>query len=463
MKDKKIIALIVVIVILVFGLAYAKSKSPRAVDWKPTFINTKTSPYGTYITYKLLDSIFYKENIRTTRVPIYNNLKKGLDAYFGKDETYDSDSYESYDYGQQNDDSDTDYIDETYTMSDIPDEDYSDADSLEYVEEDSDPTAWYHYMDNLPDTSSYLFINREFSLDKLDLEYLLDFAGLGNNVFISAEFFDSKLKDTLGIRSSKPYTYGDTIYTLSDYPANKYRFQSLNGSTKLNTDSCTHPVRVLALNNVKDTVFIDISYGKGHIYLHTIPTAFANVNMLQTDKYDFGFRCLSYLPQNSKIVWDEYQKQGSIAEGSTFKVMLENPPLRTALYIILGGFLLFMIFRAKRTQRVIPVIQPPVNSSLEFLGTISNLYYKKKDLHTIVEKRHAYFLDFIRKNYYMSTENIDNDFTNVLSAKSGVDKDKLNELFLLFKDMTSLAYIPNETFLKYNHLLEEFYRNVKNK
>lgn len=185
--------------------------------------------------------------------------------------------------------------------------------------------------------------------------------------------------------------------------------------------------------------------------------------MLQTDKYDFGFRCLSYLPQNSKIVWDEYQKQGSIAEGSTFKVMLENPPLRTALYIILGGFLLFMIFRAKRTQRVIPVIQPPVNSSLEFLGTISNLYYKKKDLHTIVEKRHAYFLDFIRKNYYMSTENIDNDFTNVLSAKSGVDKDKLNELFLLFKDMTSLAYIPNETFLKYNHLLEEFYRNVKNK
>ncbi len=143
--------------------------------------------------------------------------------------------------------------------------------------------------------------------------------------------------------------------------------------------------------------------------------------------------------------------------------MLSNPPLRIALYIILGGLLLFMIFRAKRTQRIIPVIKPPVNSSLEFLNTLSNLYYKKRDFHTIVEKRHAYFLDYIRKHYYMSTENIDNEFINVLSAKSGSDKDKLSELFLIYKDVSTLAFMPNESFLKYNSLLEEFYRTVKNK
>ena len=219
----------------------------------------------------------------------------------------------------------------------------------------------------------------------------------------------------------------------------------------------------MAFNNKKDTVFIDVKYGKGHIYLHSVPSAFANVNMLQTGKYDFGFRCLSYLPKNSKIIWDEYQKQGSLGEGSDFKVMLNNPPLRVALYAILIGFLLFMLFRSKRIQRAIPIIKPPVNSSLEFLGTISNLYYRKNDFMTILIKRHAYFLDYIRKHYYMSTENIDNEFVNVLSAKSGMDKDRLSELFHIYKDLSTLAFIETQPFLRYNNLLEEFYRTVKNK
>ena len=170
------------------------------------------------------------------------------------------------------------------------------------------------------------------------------------------------------------------------------------------------------------------------------------------------------MPQNSKVIWDEYQKQGGTdANSSIFKAMLSNPLLRIALYLILGGLFLFVIFRAKRTQRIIPVIKPHINSSLEFLGTISNLYYRKKDFKTIAEKRHAYFLDYIRKNYYMSTEKINDDFLDVLSAKSGVERDKLSNLFNLYNDIIILPYAPNDIFLQYNSLLEEFYRKVKNK
>lgn len=403
-----------------------------------TFINTKTAPYGTYITYQLLEDVFEKGSIRTTRRPVYNNLKSGIDPYIYPEEDYD------------------------YPVAEDENEDYSEEylDSVYYI----NPTYWYHNLKNIPDTTSYLFINRTFDVDDLDLEYLLDFVGLGNNVFISAEDYSRKFTDTLGIKTSMNYNRDDSIFVLSEHPEKKYPFKTVYGTTRFNVDSCKHPVRVLATTKTtNDTVFIDLTYGKGHIYLHTVPTAFANINMINLEKYDFGFRALSYLPQNSKIIWDEYQKQGAIGEGSDFKVMLSNPPLRIALYIILGGLLLFMIFRAKRTQRIIPVIKPPVNSSLEFLNTLSNLYYKKRDFHTIVEKRHAYFLDYIRKHYYMSTENIDNEFINVLSAKSGSDKDKLSELFLIYKDVSTLAFMPNESFLKYNSLLEEFYRTVKNK
>lgn len=430
MKDKKMMILLAVIVLLLFGLSFLKTRAPKPVDWEPSFVNTKTTPYGTYITYQLLSDIFEKENIKSTRTPVYNNVKGEVSKYLDIDEDLDDDlkSYREV-FGD-----------------------------MEY-----DPSSWIHDLESIEDTTSYIFINTRFSVEKLDLEYLLYFVALGNNAFISAEIFDTKLMDTLRIGRNMQYFKADTLFTLADYPEKKYNFGNINGQIKFNIDSCQQPVRPLAFNNKKDTTFIEIQYGNGHFYLHTMPSAFANVNMLQSKKYDFGFRCLSYLPQNSKIIWDEYQKQGAIGEGSDFKMMLQNPSLRIALYIILAGLLLFMIFRAKRTQRIIPIIKPPVNSSVEFLNTISNLYYRKKDFNFITEKRHAYFLDFIRKNYYMNTETIDNDFINVLSAKSGVDKDKLSELFALYRDLSTLRYIPNETFLQYNSLLEEFYRNVKNK
>lgn len=463
MKDKKTTILIAAIVILVIGLSFAKSSAPKPVDWKPTFVNTKTAPYGTYITYESLGELFDSKNIRSTRVPIYNNLKNSNSKYLYYEDNTENSGYENNQYNYS--DSDDEIL-----VSDS--DELIDTESIDYQEEDSeadslstnyDPSTWFLDLENIPDTTSYIFINTMFSLDKLDLEYLLDFAGLGNNVFISTEVFDAKLMDTLKIKSDIHYYANDTIYTLTDYPQREYNIGNLYGLVTLNTDSCLYPVHVLATNNKKDTVFIDVKYGKGHIFLHTIPAAFTNLYMLQTRKYDFGFRSLSYLPQNSKILWDEYQKQGISDNNSEFRVMLANPPLRTALYIILAGLLLFMIFRAKRIQRIIPVIKPPVNSSLEFLGTISNLYYRKKDFATIAAKRHAYFLDFIRKHYYMATENIDGEFINVLSAKSGIDKDKLSELFSLYKDLIILPYVSNEMFLKYNSLLEEFYKNVKNK
>lgn len=63
----------------------------------------------------------------------------------------------------------------------------------------------------------------------------------------------------------------------------------------------------------------------------------------------------------------------------------------------------------------------------------------------------------------MSTEKINDDFLDVLSAKSGVERDKLSNLFNLYNDIIILPYAPNDIFLQYNSLLEEFYRKVKNK
>lgn len=485
MKDKKYIITIVVIILMMIGLALIKTNKPLPPDWTPTFINTKTDPYGTYITYQLLGDIFDKKNIRSTRRPVYNNLKKNVDDYFGYDDEpyYKEDQYSRDDYEDDYDEEDILLQDSIISLIKADDrfsaiklyrertgaglyvsKQYVDA-LADYLErETKDPSEWYRNLDAISDTTSYVFINQDFKIDKLDLEYLLDFVGIGNDVFISAESFSRNLLDSLKMKTKRISRSSDTIFSLVDSPGKKYSFGSIYSQVKLTSDKKNRlSVRALGFNNSWDTVFVDVKYGKGHFYLHTMPSAFANINLLKADKYDFAFRSLSYLPRTSKVIWDEYQKQGPIGENSEFRVIFDSLPLRIAFYIIIGGLLLLMIFRAKRNQRAIPVINPPVNSSVEFLNTISNLYYRKKDFKNIAEKRHAYFLDFIRKNYYMSTENINDEFITVLSSKSGLDKGKLNELFTLYKDIATLPYISNDVFLKYNSLLEEFYKKAKNK
>jgi len=60
----------------------------------------------------------------------------------------------------------------------------------------------------------------------------------------------------------------------------------------------------------------------------------------------------------------------------------------------------------------------------------------------------------------MQTENVDKDFINILSAKSGMDSTRLSQLFTTYKEIRVLPYMSNDAFLRYNSLLEEFYRTA---
>lgn len=457
-KNKKLIIVAAIAGIIVIGIIYTlRTMREKSKMWEATYANNDTRPYGTYISYQLLSDVFNPKKIISTRKPIYNNLKDSLSQYFyypedDKDRRYSINIPSSY---TQEDDiieiEESDDEEDTLT--------YNDSD--ENKGDNSDPLAFYKDM-SIRDTASYVFVNSSFTMQDAELKYLLNFVGLGNNVFISAESFSYNLMDTLGVKANGQYNSSDTIYTLTDYKKKKYSISPLFYRAKLNADSCKLPVRVLGVSTINnDTVFMQVKYGCGNFYFHTIPTAFTNINMLDLEKYDFGFRCLSYLPYNNSVIWDEYQTQGPV--NNLFQEMLKNHSLKIALLLILVGFGLFVIFRAKRVQRVIPIIKAPVNSSIEFLDTISNLFYKKMDAKSIVQKRQAYLLDFIRKNYYLTTENPDGEFFKNLSAKSTMDVEKLEELFSVYNDINTLHYIPNDTFLKYNSILEEFYRTTKHK
>ena len=59
--------------------------------------------------------------------------------------------------------------------------------------------------------------------------------------------------------------------------------------------------------------------------------------------------------------------------------------------------------QGKRKQRIIPVITPLKNTSLEFVETIGRLYYQKGTRSGIAHKKIIFFLDFIRTRYNIAT------------------------------------------------------------
>ena len=94
---------------------------------------------------------------------------------------------------------------------------------------------------------------------------------------------------------------------------------------------------------------------------------------------------------------------------------------------------IFMLFSAKRKQRVVPIIPPVNNTTVDFTKTIGNLYLQEGDHHTIIGKKIIYFLEKIRTDYLLDTFDLDETFVNRLHQKTGKDKADIEHVIQLIK------------------------------
>ncbi|MBL0018352.1 MAG: hypothetical protein IPP17_18390 [Bacteroidetes bacterium] len=133
-------------------------------------------------------------------------------------------------------------------------------------------------------------------------------------------------------------------------------------------------------------MFIRIDMGEGSFYLHSVPLMFTNYFMVDPVNNQYISKALSFLPVQD-VIWDEYFKPGKVKTDSPVGHLLEQPALRWAWILALAGVLLFMVFESKRKQRIIPVIEPLNNTTLEFTKTVGILYFAHGDHKDISEKK----------------------------------------------------------------------------
>ena len=115
----------------------------------------------------------------------------------------------------------------------------------------------------------------------------------------------------------------------------------------------------------------------------------------------------------------------------------------------------------KRKQRVINIVKPNANTTVTFTETVGRLYLQKKNNSHIAEKMITYFYEHVRKKYFIGTAIINDEFINSLSGKSGVSKEKTQQLFSLIERIQSDENVDDTELLLLNTEIENFYKNQR--
>jgi len=326
-------------------------------------------------------------------------------------------------------------------------------------------STFYEFQDSLQDSLNFLSISDTFNPDDEDVIKLLEWVDRGGHVFISAEYFYGQFADTLKINSS------DYYYKIENFNP----FNRKEDTAKLvfshpdlrNEDVYSYPrnnihnyfdefdsvrTSVVAINDLDLPVTLRIKWGKGELYLNSTPMVFTNAYMLQGKNHQFVARSLSLLPPHD-LWWTLYYHLGRMEAGTPLRFILSNEPLRWAYYLIVSSLLIFMVTEFKRKQRIIPVIKPLENTTLEFIETIGALYYQKADHKGMASKKIVFFYEFLRSRYGLGHQS-DPHFQISLARRTGKEIKEVKELFQKIAEIESRDTISAEELISLNRELE---------
>lgn len=322
----------------------------------------------------------------------------------------------------------------------------------------------YNQLNNLGDSNTaYLLIDPEITMSAEDIDVLLNYVIDGNYVFLSSGNINKLLSDTLKVEMKRRFDLLNQDSVTINFTSPVLRAEKNYGSQRMTLDGYfnkfdTATTVVLGKNHLNDVNFIRMPYGEGAFFIHALPLCFSNYFMLRPFNSDYTAKALSYLPPNiHTIFWDEYYKRDDKNIRHPLRYILNNQWLRAAYYLGLLTILLFIFFEMKRRQRVIAVMAPLRNSSLDFVQTVGNVYFNKRDNKNISTKKINYFLAYIRAGLFLSTSYLNDEFVRALSKKTSVPEEKIRELVSLINEVQQNTNTNDAQLLELNWRMEEFY------
>jgi len=328
------------------------------------------------------------------------------------------------------------------------------------------------------EATDYLFIGRALLLPDHEVDSLLNIVARGNEAFIIAKYVSPYLTENLIGRfdlytdyESKPETEisirmneSDQIFSfenLSRYGKTSHNWNYLAGVEFIEQ---TIPGYVLGVMEDSLAICMAIPYGKGHFYLHTVPESFGNVHAIYEEKLAYFESFFGYL-KGEQLYLDQHRYQGNygqrsfqFAQEGPFEYILSQQSLRWAWYLLLTLAIIYILFLLKRKQRMVPIIDPHANSSLEFVQVIGRLYFQQQDHLNLGETKMKLFLADVKRRFRIPATHIDDKFYEMVAKKSNLHKKQVSDIFVAYKQLQRAPTAENLIML--NSKLEVFYNQI---
>lgn len=311
--------------------------------------------------------------------------------------------------------------------------------------------------------SNYMMIGSTVSIGPEDYRHMVDFMQKGNHILIAAGEIKGVLLDTLGIeigleplfrkrrKKSINFVHPD-LRREYDYYFDKgigdHFFSKLDSARTV----------VVGKREGRDANFIKVKFGGGALFILPNPQLLTNYSLLKEDGRDYAAKLLSCLPKAGNFIWDEHFARPEEQRRSILRVFFEYEELRWAYYIALCSLLIFVVFAMKRRQRIIPIIERPKNTTVEFVSVVGRVYYQQRDNRDIAEKKVLYLLAYIRAKYRLKTSELDEEFESSLAKVSGAREETVAALILEIVYLNAGNPVTDEQLIRLNHIIEQFYQ-----
>jgi hypothetical protein len=326
---------------------------------------------------------------------------------------------------------------------------------------------FYDYDSLVSDYSirgSYFSVENNSKLDQESAIELLTFVSRGNEAFLSANSLSRVLLDSLDLVQGAAYGINDQVVMNLEYvDSSRYSFDKINYVSYFdsinsdNLDVLGYIEMKLEDTTVRYVNYVRIGYGNGSIFLHSTPNVFTNYHLLKNENHLYASGVLSFIQNQHPIYYNSNDFERAEKGGNHLRVILEHDSLRWAWYFLWIGFLVYLIFNAKRKQRIIPIIPPVLNTTVDFTKTISNMYFQEGHYKTVMEKRIIYFLERVRTEFHLDTQNLDDKFITKLQLKSGRPKSLIEKIVKKIANRKLNRYLSENDLVELNGLLEEFW------
>lgn len=342
---------------------------------------------------------------------------------------------------------------------------------------------WVQYDTVVKDkiNATYIFIGNDFELLNSEIDYLLENVYEGSDLVLSYDNLSQNIYDRLFLNLEYIFDYSDSVNVFAN--KKEFVFYNIHQTDTLATEWYAYENLEMIDSNytvlssfMEAPNFIKVQHGKGCIYLHTNPQFFYNHQVLRKDGFNQTAFFINQLQKDKNVYWleigrkqehdyykkkiKEKQSQKGKQDDSYFKLLFKHPPLMIAMLLVILGFVLFLLFRAKRMRPVVPYVEKKKNMTLVFADTITSIYLAKQSPKGLLRVQKKNFYNTVLKHFFVDLSRREGDKEIViLSEKSNVSFEELKEFIDLLENRKANE-VDGKYIAEVAKKQKEFYKNT---